>query len=74
MLRFEFSQNTEFSDPEYIIYDYDGEYIGFIYFNTTWNFISSSSWGLSSGYLDIIADKLDEINESTQSQRILGVF
>lgn len=74
-LIFEFIQLDEFDDPEYdVIDDLDGEVIGFICFNDYWLFTSSNSWGLSSYDLIDIADKIHELDESTRSQRILGVF
>lgn len=75
MLKFEFIQLDEFDDPEYdVIDELDGEVVGFICFNCYWLFTSINSWGLSSCDLIDIAAKIDELDENTRSQRILGVF
>lgn len=72
-LKFEFMQFEYTANPEYEVYDYDDESVGCIYFDGKWYF-QGNYYGIDSSYLNEIANKLDELNHATQSQRILGVF
>ena len=72
MLKFEFVQASEFSIPFYRI-SIDGDENGDIRY-------MAGQWELrwvslcTPNHLRSIADKIDELNKSTKSQRILGVF
>ncbi len=73
MLKFEFVQGSEFSNPLYDVYD-DDDFMGDIFYNKSWIFQSSNEWGSGEDILKEIANKIHELNESTMNQRILGVF
>lgn len=88
MLKFEFMQPGEFDDPHYDVADNDvmtesgnghkiNRSIGSIeYFEVVeqWKISFCDDIVYDSSALLDIAKKLDELNESTRAQRILGVF
>lgn len=81
MLSFEFVQPSEFEDPYYSIiedgevYGDDGE-IGVLVFDEVgkWFVRFRNGWIHDSDTLITVAAKLRQLNKSTESQRILGVF
>lgn len=77
MLKFEFIQPGEFGNPYYGIVNKNKLTGGSLYFHIKskqWSFSWEIHRGLTAESLREIADKLDELNESTRAQRILGVF
>ena len=71
MINFEFVQASEFDDPFYSI-ENDGNLGEIYFFDGQW--VISWIYGATKDDLSWIYWKLDELNQSTKSQRILGVF
>lgn len=77
MLKFEFVQPGEFDLPYYSIKNKCGNIGGELFYHLKhkiWAFMFYSERGLTSDSLEQIAAKLKQLNQATQSQRILGVF
>lgn len=75
MLKFEFVQPGEFEDPRYEVIQNKIQTLGGIVFDGEhWTYDDYSYFYLDSGDMDEISAKLKQLNQSTKSQRILGVF
>lgn len=73
MLKFEYVQDGEYKDPYYQIEIEEVIAGGIEYFNGEWGL--DWIYGLlTSETLDKISEKIKQLNKSTRSQRILGVF
>jgi len=75
-LTFEFVQNYEVQDPFYRVSDIDEDYICLIEYDNGYWFAGkfSTRFSINEVYLSAIANKLDELNESTRNQRIFNWF
>lgn len=74
-LKFEFVQDGEFNDPYYAVHNSGGYWIASMIFNgKEWVCETYSNRRLTSSLMIIIANNIEELNESLKQQRILGVF
>ena len=73
MLKFEFVQPGEFEEPCYEA-TYEGDCLGYMVFGNNWKYEDGGSFRIPSNGLRSLAEKLEQLNQSTKSQRILGVF
>jgi hypothetical protein len=78
MLKYEFLQGGEFSDHQYdvIFFNEIDEYpIGYLYFSGgNWNYADYGQYGLPSGLMIEIANKMEEFDKSVKEQLFLGKF
>ena len=79
MLKYEFSQGGEFSDPQYdvrfLFSNGKDESMGYLYFKGGyWNFSSLSVYGLPAHLMIEIGEKMKEFDKSVEEQLFLGRF
>jgi len=78
MLKYEFKQASEFSDPYYdvIFYNEVDEYpVGFLYFSGgNWNYADYGQYGLPAHLMIEIGEKMEEFDELVEKQLFLGRF
>jgi hypothetical protein len=78
MLKYEFVQGGEFSDPQYevIFYNEVDEYpVGYLYFSDgNWNYADHNDYGLPAHLMIEIGKKMKEFDESVRKQLFLGRF
>ena len=80
MLKFEFVQPGEFEEPYYAVSEFDTktdsiQEIGRIeHFDYEWLYADNGSFVFAPKGLIGISNKINELNQATQAQRILGVF
>ena len=79
MLKYEFSQDGEFKDPQYdvkfLFPSGKNEIMGYLYFKGgNWNFAGEGEYGLPSHLMIEIGEKMKEFDRSVESQLFLGRF
>ena len=83
MLKYEFVQRSEFSQPHYsviqciVMFDNEiDEYeVGYLYFSSgNWNYANYDEYGLPAHLMIEIGEKMKEFDESVEEQLFLGRF
>lgn len=78
MLKYEFVQGWEFSDPQYevIFFNETDEYaVGYLYYSGGgWNYTGYGEYGLPAHLMIEIGNKMKELDESVRKQLFLGRF
>ena len=79
MLKYEFSQDGEFKDPQYdvrfLFPSGKNEIMGYLYFKGgNWNFAGAGEYGLPAHLMIEIGNKMKELDRSFEEQLFLGRF
>jgi len=79
MLKYNFVQGGEFSDPRYdvrfLFSSGKDEIMGYLYFKgDNWNFAGEGEYGLPAHLMIEIGKKMEEFDESVKKQLFLGRF